>query len=490
MMPHRNPIIAHHATTIDTSERRRIRTLAEKLLANEPTLGAFGAFGGTVATGLGDFPNLVIEDHSAISLIEIAGDQSYSYRGLLLAGAGDMVVIEGPRSPDFETYCRDRLGLGGATIVPLPDAGRPRSVTARAADDPDTVTSIAALARRAGGLNLVPYMGIGHAWRLAGRVATAASVPVRVAAPPPRLTQRANDKLWFAEQVRDLLGGATEPRSFAAFGPAALAALVRNLSARGASVVVKVPDSASSAGNIVLDQRQANRERLTDLRDRLMAMLAASGWRGAYPLMVAAWERPVMASPSVQIWIPDQRDGDPIVEGIFDQSILGRQSTFSGATPSALSDLMSQHIVEGAARLSLLLQTLGYFGRCSFDAILVGDTELDAKLHWIECNGRWGGVSIPLTLANRLVGDWTRRPFVVVERRDLALRPRPLGDWLKRLSAHLFDVRQSGSVGAVILSPGRMENGSGYEIMVIGNTIADANQRAEIVVPLLTGPDD
>ena len=44
------------------------------------------------------------------------------------------------------------------------------------------------------------------------------------------------------------------------------------------------------------------------------------------------------------------------------------------------------------------------------DAILIGESLADARLHWIECNGRWGGVSIPMTLANRLTGDWARHP--------------------------------------------------------------------------------
>jgi hypothetical protein len=43
---------------------------------------------------------------------------------------------------------------------------------------------------------------------------------VAVAAPPPRLTSRVTDKIWFANQVREVLVPDALPPTFAAFGPA------------------------------------------------------------------------------------------------------------------------------------------------------------------------------------------------------------------------------------------------------------------------------
>src|SRR5690606_34224305 len=71
-------------------------------------------------------------------------------------------------------------------------------------------------------------------------------------------------------------------------------------------------------------------------------------------------------------------------------------------------------IAREAVLLASLFQQLGYFGRCSFDTILVGPDPATAEVHWAECNGRGGGTSIPMTLVNRLTGDWAETPLAVV----------------------------------------------------------------------------
>ncbi len=151
---------------------------------------------------------------------------------------------------------------------------------------------------------------------------------------------------------------------------------------------------------------------------------------------------------------------------------------FSGAAPSRLSPAWQERLARQAARIGCLFQELGYFGRCSFDCILVGGDETRAELHWVECNGRWGGVSIPMTLGNRLFGDWTCRPPVIIERCDLAWPRRTFAEVLDLLGGDLYrpGVRESGTV---VLSPGRIEQGSGYELMVLGVTVEAARQQAE-----------
>src|SRR5690606_17302709 len=113
--------------------------------------------------------------------------------------------------------------------------------------------------------------------------------------------------------------------------------------------------------------------------------------------------------PSVQLWIPPRpaaeegAPADPVVEGVFTQ-LLGSAGEFMGGAPSRLPAAVQARLAQEAVYLGGLLQALGYVGRCSLDAILVGDDPHGATPHWIECNGRWGGMSIPMTLANRLVG--------------------------------------------------------------------------------------
>src|SRR5262249_4758195 len=128
------------------------------------------------------------------------------------------------------------------------------------------------------------------------------------------------------------------------------------------------------------------------------------GW--TFPLLAGAWCDPVVDSPSVQLWIPHTGEGLPVVEGVFSQVLRGARGSFVGAAPTWLPAEWQQRIADEGVRLGLFLQALGYYGRCSFDAVIAGDDLGSARLQWVDGNGRWGGVSIALTGANRLAGDW------------------------------------------------------------------------------------
>ena len=120
---------------------------------------------------------------------------------------------------------------------------------------------------------------------------------------------------------------------------------------------------------------------------------------------------------------------------------------------------------------------LGYFGRCSFDAILVGGDPAAWQLHWVECNGRWGGTSIPMTLANRLVGDWRRVPFVVVDRRGAEPGSSvEFGRLLEEIGDDLF-VPGVREVGMVLLRPGGPA--AGLAFMAFGETVPAARAQAD-----------
>ncbi len=470
-------VIEQVPITLDDGERARISAIGRRLLASEPALNATAAFGHGVAAGQGPWPALVIEDHSAIALFEKSGDGAYSYRGLLLAGDGDIVLIGVPRIAAFEAYCREHLGLGAVEVLSLrtSDPGKPLAL--RAAEDDALIARLGRRAREVGGLNLVTYMGTGQVWKLAGRIAAAARRPVRVLAAPPRLTRRVNDKSWFSERLVEVLGPRALPHSTAVYSFSGLAARVSEFARRHESVAVKLRDSASSTGNLVFDSAALRRSPLKRVCASLRARLAELGWDGRFPLVVTAWEGPVLASPSAQLWIPAPEDGGPVVEGVFDQTITGAAAAFSGAAPSILPPAWQARVATEAVKLGTLLQTLGYFGRCSLDSILVGRDMKRAELHWVECNGRWGGVSIPMTLTNRLAGDWTRLPPVIIEDDRLHGRPRALQDILSELRGDLYH-RSRRPNGLVILSPGRLEAGTGYEAMVLEATAAEGQARA------------
>jgi len=484
------PIVGHVPVRLQQAELDRIDRFAAKLLASEPALASTDAFGAGVTAGLDDGPALFFEDHAEISLFERRGDASLQYRALLLAGEGDLVLVGGGRSPAFEAYCREVLELGAARVIalePVPRGAGQDSLAQRCARDADALATVVETARRHGRLNVVPYIGMGHAWALAGRIAMQSGARVRVAAPPPRLTRRVNDKLWFASCVQQLLGRAALPPSHHAFGPAALAGRVAALARRHARVVIKVPDSAGSAGNLVLEAETLRGLRLRVLRRRLLRLLGNLGWNAGFPLMVGVWDCAVLGSPSVQLWIPRREAGPPLVEGVFDQVVEGSGGEFVGALPSVVPPAWRQRLADEAMQLALLFQRLGYFGRCSFDAVLAGEAFDTAALHWIECNGRWGGTSIPMTLANRLIGDWARRTLMIVQRANLTNPARELSEALHSLRGLLFR-RRSTDTGVVLLTPGGLERGTGLHFLLLSRDAAELSDQAAALERLFGPP--
>ncbi|MDH3236786.1 MAG: hypothetical protein OEQ29_24980 [Alphaproteobacteria bacterium] len=471
------PVVEQISTTIPEKERARIRRIASDYRAGEPALSATEAFGPRVSVGLASGPALLFEDHLDVPLASWADVTHLEHRSLLLASDGDVFAIGGHRNPAFEAYCRDVLGLGIVDVhTAAPAPGRsPMPLAERCARDPAIMDRIAAVAAQHGHLNLIPYLGTGSVWKLAAAIAERGRIQVHVAAPPPRLTARVNDKVWFADCVTRVLGNTALPRTFSAYGPAALAVKVRTLARSSPKIGIKIPSSSGSMGNLVVDSRDLIDLSGRALTSRLSDMLRSLGWQRTYPLLVEVWDCPVTASPSAQLWIPPPDEGDPVVEGIFDQALRGVTAEFIGAAPTALSQEWRQRIADEAARIGLLLQELGYYGRCSLDSVLAGDSPDKAQLHWLECNGRWGGVSISLTLANRLVGDWDRRPFVVVHLSVDGGRGRPFGEVLQDLKDDLFRPGQKDT-GVVLLTPSGFEDGRGLHFMVFAETV-EASQR-------------
>ena len=480
------PVVSQYDAEVSPSERDRIAVLAARLLADEPALSDTHVFGPRVRSGLDDGPSLCFEDHSQVSLFSVTEDTPLEYRTLLLAGDGDFMVIGGPRFLDFEAYCRNSLRLGHVEVRSphKSTTGKFVPTSKRCIADRRLFEEICELAAEHGRLNIVPYIGTGNAWELAGRISSCIETPVCVAAPPPRLTRRVNDKLWFTARVRDVLNRQASPLTYSVFGPAALAARVASLATRHPLVVIKVPDSAGSLGNLVFRSPDIDGLPLHALRQRIVDILAERGWLGGYPLIVGVWDQPVIASPSVNIWIPRPENGTPIIEGIFTQTLSGDEGEFIGAEPSELPYAMWQRLTHESAMLACLLQELGYFGRCGFDAVLVGDSLDGADVHWVECNGRWGGVSIPITLANRLVGNWRRRSVVIVQRTKLEMPPRSFASVLEILEDRLLR-RPSNATGVVLLTPGRVVDGSGLNLMVLAETKAAASTEAQSVAVLL-----
>jgi hypothetical protein len=482
------PVIARYTTSISASERKRLEKIADRLAANEPALVMANVFGAGVGPGLMEGPALLIGDVREIALSNPQRSEIYEYRISTLAADGDILLISGGRNTAFERYRNDVLGLGTLDVITLPVETRNEHVplATRCALRPDALDAIAAKASQAGGLTILPYIGTGSVWVLAAAIAERAGTLVRVAAPPPRLTRRINDKAWFARRVAEVLGSHAQPKFRSVYGPAALAGQVERLARQADRLVIKVPDSAGSLGNISLSAADIRDRTLEDLRSHLLSVLETIGWRGRFPLLVEVWDSPVRANPSIQTWIPESPEGPPILEGIYEQVVTGTEGAFVGSVPAALPNRRVEQVTHEALKLATLFQHLGYFGRCSFDAVIAGNDYANAELHWIECNGRWGGVSMPMTLANRLVKNREQRVFVVVQLTNMNFKSHTIVEAQEMMGSDLFKVPGSQD-GVVFLSPFGIENGSGVNLMAIAGTVERATGLAHRATQKLTG---
>jgi pre ATP-grasp domain-containing protein len=468
--------LEEYPVELSPSEKTHITTIA-KSLKQKYTLDTPEQYHPDIHQGLVDKPKLLMEDHSWIRLFETEGDEAYSYRSLLFADENDLVVIGVKRCKSFENYCHQTLGFGKPDILMPEQDPRPKSLTTRCINDSKIINTIVSHARQNEGLNIVPYMGTSETWRLAAIIADRSAVSVNVAAPLPALTQMVNNKVWFTQCVSELLGNSSVPPAHKAYNLSLLTKEITDLVQRYDKVAIKLADSASSAGIIVIDSGDLRGVPLHEVKTCLEQLLTRRRWCGTYPLMASAWESPIMTTPSVHFWIPDRAEGDPILEGIFDQVVSGINMEFTGAIPTELDTNWQNKITHEASMIAMLFQELGYFGRCSLDAILVGNDLTSARLHWVECNGRWGGVSIPLSLAHRLCGHDKLTCFMVIEEAHLKNPPTLLENILKRLDKDLFNHVQNPG-GAIILSPSRFEAGNGFEFMIIENSIDIARETA------------
>jgi len=409
------PIVPRQMVELSEDERRRLRLLADNR-AQETRLKQAWHQSELLEAGWAPGPVLYLEDHRPIELMTERGAKAFEYRSLGLAGDGDYYLVSQPRDRAFEAYIGDHIGLGHPQVlkVPPPQLARSRRLARAAIDDGEIFSVLTEAALRHGTLTISPFIASSDAWVLARAIAQATRTKVFVLGPPPALTACCNSKLWFADLVVEVLNKAALPVTLHAENLVQAAFGIIRLSQSAETVVVKVPSSAGAMGNIKLSGSV-----LTSLTPRaiyrlLKERLAQVGWDRASPLLLSVWEEQAIASPSAQIWIPTIDAGDPVVEGVFAQAVGNEQGGFEGAGLFDGVDEVIIRIQTEALQIAFVLQHLGYVGRLSLDALLL-DGAHGPILHWIEANARWGGVSIPMTIAHRLQRDVLDWPFQILQ---------------------------------------------------------------------------
>ncbi|GAB4356441.1 MAG: hypothetical protein Kow0026_16220 [Oricola sp.] len=461
--------------------RDAVEALASEIRAAEPTIGNADPFGPGVFKGCGPEPKVLFGDSGEIPFLAEASCNRLDYRLGFLAGEGDLVVIGDTRYPVFERYQQQVLGLSRLDFINVATQfrGRYRATPATCLRDEAAYQRLRDFAGMHGGATLFAYLTTGTVWALAARLAADTGRRIGVAGPPPLLSRRANDKIWFGEIATRLFGASSVPEKRTAHGWAALVRHVRDLAQRWERLVIKVPDSAGSAGNCAVDCAAVRGLGAKDLFGRLRSLVPPHLRGVPFPVAVEVWDVNVLTSPSVQAWIPDPKDGEPVIEGIFEQILVGAEGEFAGAVVADLPEDQDALLAEQAFALSLVFQRLGYFGRCSFDAVVSGTCPGDAQVHWIECNARWGGVSIPMSFANN---SGRTAAIAIIQCRQAPAAPRQIED-------ALADACATAAPGSevVLLSPNAVEAGTGCHFMTFGETPRSALHRARQVLHRLQG---
>ena len=475
------PIIQRHTTRLTDAERDLCNSVAQAVLTHGRFLKDRRYFGPFVSASDMPRPYVFFGDLAEIPLLDRSTNDMLEYRLSLLASDGDLVVLGCDRDPAFEAYRENLLGLGQCrylTVSGIRQANGLRVPThIRCLEDDAAFAALADFVRSAGGATLVPHISTGSIWSLARRLAQHTGRPVNVAGSPPAVTHYANDKMCFSGLARALFGPYGGMCEVAVHGLAALVARVREMAREAEKLVLKLPSSAGSAGNFPVFSDDVAEMGTRALHGHLQGLISRVVDPPQFPMIVQVWENKVLSSPSVQLWIPRPDEGEPVIEGVFEQALSGAEGRFAGARPWQGDDGRIAGICREATMLGLALQGMGYFGRCSFDAVLSGDRMATATLHWVECNGRWGGVSVPMTLLNRLFGAEGPPPYTILHGFGHGGGVASFSDGLARLGDLLW--RPGRRSGVIFDTPSGFAPGQGFHVISLGGSIHASRDQAE-----------
>ncbi len=136
--------------------------------------------------------------------------------------------------------------------------------------------------------------------------------------------------------------------------------------------------------------------------------------------------------------------------------------------------------------MAAALQQIGYVGRCSFDFLVVGDPQDDnCRLLFTECNGRWGGTSIPMRLLDRLV-QGTRPPYISRDFQHPGLIGCTFENLLEILGSKLFDPK-TGEGRFILYNVGPLEKDGKFDVISLGRSTEDALEGFNRILPQALG---
>lgn len=409
-MSHLIPVVPHQCCELTPSELDSAEQTAARLRREKPGLCINPLFRDLVPDEIVDAPALHVDDLTTIQNSDSSA-VFFQERARLRAMDGDLLATSLPQVEGYESYCRKSLGLGRVDWVTPTPLDNPLELAEACWEDRTTRRDLVHRVRREGLRYIHPHMGSKPPWELALLLSQASHRTVEVIAPPPAVTRFANDKGEFTRLVMAMFGPEAAPASAVVWNRATAAKRLKEFDSSARFVAVKLPSAVGGAGNVLISTSELRDRTLRQIDELLHERLRRLNYEIGDELLISHWVDDLVGSPSAQLWIPPRPQGLPILEGLFMQNIDPGKGHFSGFGPAELPAALHQTITRQSLQLARVFQLLGYVGRCSLDMLLVGPSMEESKMEFIECNGRWGGTSLPMTAMNRMFSDWQTHPF-------------------------------------------------------------------------------
>jgi hypothetical protein len=428
-------------------------------------------------------PTLHLDDISGIPGVEdVPGVEEYQHRARIRAGDDDAFVASTRQPSGYESYNRDVLRIGAPEILVAEEVEDPLACAAGCLGG-ETLEELAAWASSAGRVAVDPFMAIEAVWQLASRL-DERGADVAVRGPPLPSLWIANDKRNLSEMCERLFEDRRTVDSHVAAEPGEMADRLLELADPYPRVGLKRPRSASAMGNKVFasdDLLEAGRE---EVRRRVRRFLESTNWPEGREVLLVRWIDATI-SPSTQCWVPPHGEGRPYVDGIYEQMLVGGEGVFAGSRPSPLPLRVHEKLAETSLALLTVYQRLGYVGRCSFDFVVTGDPEGDFGVRVVDCNGRWGGTSLPMQLVDRVVPG-ERPPYRAQDFVDSSLEGAEFIDILEACDDHLFRA-ETGAGRFIFYNPGPLREHGKFDVISMGRTQEEAAEGIERLLPDLLG---
>lgn len=415
---------------------------------------------------------LHLEDVSGIPFVnDVPGVEQYQHRARVRAWDRDLFASVTPAAAGYEEYCQRHLGLGAPELL-LAEAGPVLTQVTEACSRGAAFERLVEVTRARGGLCIHPYMAIEPVWELARTLQERAGAPVKVLGPTPYALWIANDKANLDRVVRAIGLETLLVETYIHRDAASLARAARALASKYAHVGLKRTRCASAMGNEVIEAALINQESEAQTLARVESFMARKECEPGEELLAVQWAMTDL-SPSTQLWIPPLSEGSPQLDGVYEQLLVGAEKVFLGSRPATLPDAVQAQMAMGSLQIAAAFQALGYVGRCSFDFIVTGDILGDDwRVMLVECNGRWGGTSTPMSLVDRIVKG-PRPHYIAQDVMHEALVGVPLEVLIKRLGDELFDPKtQQGRY--ILYNVGPLQEKGKLDVITLGSSPEDA----------------